>query len=211
MCESITFDHAQDIGAIIGDYQAFIDDVVSQLSAAGLDITAFEMDHICYRCETLEEYVRICGLLESKYGTSLGQPIVGGRPINTIRLHCPLVHGVFSVGCLEIPSPKDGSFYSSGLEHAEMVIGSISDSALGAESKAVLERFVAQCKEGGFKLPFDTRAINKAINPDVSVELNHASSRTEQNGKLSVKFHVRPLMEVVELEHKMELEGRSAV
>eukprot|EP00613_Pedinella_sp_CCMP2098_P052839 CAMPEP_0171900522 /NCGR_PEP_ID=MMETSP0992-20121227/49821_1 /TAXON_ID=483369 /ORGANISM="non described non described, Strain CCMP2098" /LENGTH=119 /DNA_ID=CAMNT_0012528937 /DNA_START=123 /DNA_END=482 /DNA_ORIENTATION=+ len=87
----------------------------------------------------------------------------------------PLRHMGWSVSCLEVPSPKPGRLYASGLEHAE--------------------------------LAFDERAVGKASNPDVSVSLlpmptqNTGGSGGGGEGKcggaVSVKFHERPIYEVV--------------
>jgi predicted metalloenzyme YecM len=190
-----------DISSVLGGYVEFVDAVVEQLDAAGLNSRPFEMDHICYRCETQVEYEEVCRILQSGFGESLGVTMVGGRPINTIKLHQPLEHPLgFKISCIEIPSPKPSSYYPKGLEHVEFVIGSKGDAITGSESKILLEKFIEKCSTSGFLLPFDTRAINKDINPDVSVELSGVSG---PQTKISVKFHVRPLMEVIEYEQNV--------
>ena len=45
------------LNQIIGDYAGFIDCLTAKLQNAGIDnLNQFEMDHICYRVETNEEY-----------------------------------------------------------------------------------------------------------------------------------------------------------
>eukprot|EP00591_Stephanopyxis_turris_P017004 CAMPEP_0195533180 /NCGR_PEP_ID=MMETSP0794_2-20130614/39980_1 /TAXON_ID=515487 /ORGANISM="Stephanopyxis turris, Strain CCMP 815" /LENGTH=105 /DNA_ID=CAMNT_0040665627 /DNA_START=129 /DNA_END=443 /DNA_ORIENTATION=- len=87
-------------------------------------------DHVCYRTETIEEYNELVDALKGP-GTSSGkvelliEGCIGGRSIATFRLLAQggvmTKHGLVNV--VEIPAPKEGSPYKSGLEHAEFVIG----------------------------------------------------------------------------------------
>eukprot|EP00961_Rhodomonas_salina_P058450 785333-Rhodomonas_salina.3 len=43
---------------ILGNYHAFIDALLAGLKDK-LDVSSFQMDHICYRCETTEEYTMV--------------------------------------------------------------------------------------------------------------------------------------------------------
>jgi len=60
------------------------------------------MDHICYRCATLEEYSRVCQALLGQGHQLLTEAPVGGRPISTFELSCPIVAAGFTVRCLEV-------------------------------------------------------------------------------------------------------------
>merc|ERR1712150_290819 len=95
---------------ILGDYHRFISGITSKLLDAGLDVLSqgYEMDHICYRCETTEEYKQVCQKLTARFGKLLIESIIGGRPISVIQLHKPIRHCGFSVSCIEVPSPKTG-------------------------------------------------------------------------------------------------------
>ena len=50
----------------------------------------YEMDHVCFRCETVEEYQRVCGALVPRFGRALVEGMIGGRPITTVLLHEPI-------------------------------------------------------------------------------------------------------------------------
>eukprot|EP00440_Ansanella_granifera_P024517 gb/GFBE01026627.1/.p1 GENE.gb/GFBE01026627.1/~~gb/GFBE01026627.1/.p1 ORF type:complete len:204 (+),score=32.63 gb/GFBE01026627.1/:1-612(+) len=180
------------LDAVLGDYRLFIERVVEYLRAqlgAGADLPAWEMDHICYRVETDEQYQSTKSALLGLGGALLIESLIGGRPISIIQLREPIVHNGVTVRCIELPSPKEGSFYRTGLEHAEMVVGQPSDGCVS--SKVRLEEFMRSYPG----CSFDTRAIGKEINADVSL-----GWKDEMFGKMSCKFHLRPIYEVVEYE-----------
>eukprot|EP00927_Polykrikos_kofoidii_P022640 TRINITY_DN21072_c0_g1_i2.p1 TRINITY_DN21072_c0_g1~~TRINITY_DN21072_c0_g1_i2.p1 ORF type:complete len:382 (+),score=67.38 TRINITY_DN21072_c0_g1_i2:78-1223(+) len=189
---------------VIGEVNAFIDTVHARLLEAGLNALqrGYEMDHVCYRCETVAEYRAVVAALVPRLGSLMVEGMIGGRPIATIRLHEPAQHAGYSVTCIEVPCPKAGTEYPSGLEHAELVIGTPED---GFQKKEALTRFIADCQSK--KLPlaerFDKRAMAKDLNADVSVSFDAAGDAQEPRNKFCVKFHQRPLYEVVEEEIKM--------
>lgn len=178
---------------ILGDYRKFIDVCLANLLAAGIDAAAcgYEMDHLCYRCETENEYQEVCKALQT-FSTLLVEGEIGGRMISTVQLFNPIQHAGFTITCVEIPSPKPGTPYPSGLEHLELVVGNKQD---GMVSNKRLLQFMEGCKQNGVKLAFDERAINKHVNADVSV-----SFKNTEVGNISVKFHNRPLNEVIAYE-----------
>merc|ERR1712096_244529 len=90
---------------------------------------------------------------------------IGGRPIATIRLQSPICHGDFTVSCIEVPCPKGGRDYKRGLEHAEFVVGTPDD---GFRSNVRLLDLVAKHPQASF----DTRALNKECNADVSLSFD---------------------------------------
>lgn len=142
--------------------------------------------------------------LAPRFGRVLVQGMIGKRPIATVLLDEPIwTPSGYSVACLEIPCPKPGRFYASGLEHAEIVVGAEADGVLG---NAALKRFMNEHRSS---FAFDTRAVNKAINSDVSISFEtgqdfslhgRAGARAGLDApaarKVSVKFHQRPLYEV---------------
>lgn len=185
------------VQAVIGDYRHFMSTLTDRLSQDGLDVARYEMDHICYRCSSWEEYTQICSTMVPEYGKLLSQCIIGTRPICTIQFHSPVTHGKHSVTCLEVPAPKQGSEYESGLEHAEFVVGTNSDSVLGNK---VLVSFMEFCEKAGIQLKLNSKSMNKSINADVSVKYDSSI------GTISAKFHARPLYEVVAYEQEHQLE-----
>lgn len=209
----ISVDGLHKISNIIGNYDAFIAKILNKLAILNIDVTNFEMDHICYRCESKQQYTEIISMLIPEYASLLTETIIGGRPISTLLLEEPLQSHNYSIECLEIPAPKDGSFYFSGLEHAEFVIGNLGDPFIGPESTIILENFMNYyypLLPAGVK--FDTRAMEKDINADVSLDLSNIRSDLEEETNdrraLTVKFHIRPLKEVVEYEIKQEQDIR---
>jgi hypothetical protein len=50
------------VDAVLGDTGAFIDALVSALKTQypSIPITDYEMDHICYRCDSVGEYTAVC-------------------------------------------------------------------------------------------------------------------------------------------------------
>lgn len=173
--------------SIIGNYEPFLNNIIVKLSPE-INIYQYQIDHICYRCESKQSYKQKCRELQD-FGETLVEGMIGGRPISIIKLHSPIECLGFKITCLELPCPKIGSSYKEGLEHAEFVIGEINDDPFNNEK---LIQFIDDHKN----LKFDTRAINKDINADVSLDIND---------DVSVKFHIRPIDEVVRLEKKNNL------
>ena len=97
------------------------------------------------------------------------------------------------IDVIEVPSPKDGTLYVAGLEHVEFVIGDgshrtpLNDGVHQTALNAWIERFPS--------VSWNTKAINKVCNPDVSTKLE-----LNDYGKVSVKFHLLPLEDVIKFE-----------
>ena len=162
---------------IIGDYQAFIEDIDAGLRSAGIDRAELSMmDHICYRVETTERYFQMLTRC-AEIGTLLGETDVNGRPIATFELNEYLEAAEWVVPYLELPAPKEGSLYGEGLEHAELVV-------IGG-----LDRF----KMKHAKLTFKEAGMGKSINPELGLKI----------GDLSVKFHEQQLGSVVRIEKQL--------
>ena len=101
----------------------------------------------------------------------MGEKIISGRPICTYKLRNPLVYEARKISVLELPAPKDGSPYQEGFEHVEFVI---------EESfEAFMQRYP--------HISFDTKALSKAINPDIGIDYDG----------VRVKFHEQSLEYVV--------------
>ena len=101
-----------------------------------------------------------------------------------MKLNEPIECQGFSINNLELPCPKIGSVYESGLEHAEFVIGNINDDP---HDKILLKQMIERMPD----LKWDIRGIDKDINADISLKLDE---------RTSIKFHVRPINEIVEYE-----------
>lgn len=164
---------------IIGDYEAFVDNVNRGLAECGIDRSELAMmDHICYRVETNERYDEMKQKL-SEQATLLGETEISGRMIATFECHEPLQAVGWQIPCIELPQPKEGAPYPEGLEHVELV------------TVRSLEQFEAMHPD----LPFNHKGMGKQINPELG--LKHAG--------ISVKFHEQPLGAVVRIEKRLGL------
>jgi predicted metalloenzyme YecM len=153
----------------------FLTGIIAELDGKIMMEREFYYDHVCYRVETELEYQNEHALLR-KFSTLLQENIVGGRIIATFQLHEPIFIENQKIDIIELPMPKLGSFYKSGLEHAEIVIGDID-----------LLEFTKKYPD----IIWDLSAVNKTNNADVRIILD--------NGK-SVKFHQMSLQQVIALE-----------
>ncbi len=166
---------------IIGDYSSFLDDILSRVEAEGFDMADFsQMDHMCYRTTSTENYEQKKAEL-SALAELLGETMVNGRPISTFRLNEPVIRSPWRVDAIELPAPKAGSEHKEGLEHVEFV--------LFDDIPTFLKKYEGK--------PFEMRASDRGINPEVGLQL----------GGMSVKFHLLNLPTVVYLENKLGIDS----
>jgi predicted metalloenzyme YecM len=138
-------------------------------------VSEYQIDHVCYRVETLERYAWVKGYFSAR-GTLLAETPYAGRPIAVFRLERPVVSGNLFTQLVELPAPKVGSPYREGWEHAEIVI------------HETLESFMRR-----FPGDWKTAALAKRLNPEIALSLGDG---------ISVKFHRIALDEVVRLERE---------
>ncbi len=155
---------------MLGDVDSFLKRVFDALGKDGIDVSNSKLDHVCYRVETSERYDEMKQKLASQ-GELLVEAEVGGRLIATYKLKHPILYGNRKIECVELPSPKKGTDYLEGLEHAEFVI------------EVSFEEFMRTYP----LVSFDTSALSKSVNPDVRV----------QYAGFSVKFHRESLENVI--------------
>ena len=148
----------------------FLNQIFHHLQEDQVDVSSYELDHLCYRVESIERYAELKETC-SDLGSLLTETLINGRHISTFKLHQPILYQNRTIALLELPSPKPGSPYAEGFEHVEFVIDE------------GLDRFVARYPQ----LAFDTKGMKKAINPDVRLAY----------GPLSVKFHCHNLEYVI--------------
>lgn len=103
------------------DGESFFRRLCSELSAKQIPIQNFTADHLCFRVEDMQDYTYYKNSL-CKYGTLLTEAVVNGRPISTFRLKIPFLIENQIIDLVELPSPKIGTNYKIGFEHAEFVI-----------------------------------------------------------------------------------------
>jgi len=155
----------------------FVAETVKEVFELGMELGPFEIDHICFRVETLAQYENYKKEF-AQVGALLSEALINGRPIATYKLHRPIELGPKRIPCVEIPAPKEGSPYSLGFEHIECVV------------PEALTRFIQKYPQ----LKFDARAIKNPINPEISLKV--------PSGK-TVKFHNQSLEAVIAIEKKL--------
>ncbi len=166
---------------LIGDYDSFVANINGGLDRCRIRLGRLSMlDHLCYRVETNEDFVRMKGEL-GKRAFLLDESEVSGRLIATFAFDQPLATGGWQIPYLELPQPKEGSPYPEGLEHAEFVV-------LGG-----LDRFKATHPF----LPFDEKGLEKLINPELGLKYEG----------ISVKFHELQLGAVCGIEQRLRDAG----
>ncbi len=162
--------YAIKIYPLLPNPQPFLERIFQHLAADRIAVEEYELDHLCYRVETMEAYVAYKKILASQ-GELLTESIIGGRPIATYKLKEPFVFQSRKIELLELPAPKLGRFYPVGYEHVEFVIDKS------------LEAFQRQYAH----LDFDTKGKDKKINPDLRLVYETGS----------VKFHLYNLEYVI--------------
>ncbi|KAJ3326245.1 hypothetical protein HDV06_000121 [Boothiomyces sp. JEL0866] len=163
---------------ILNQVPEFVDLLITRLGELNISVDRLFMDHVCYRVETEQEYLDVYVVLKQK-GKILVEEMVGGRPIATFKLDQPIEISKYGrkVDVIELPMPKENSFYASGWEHAEFV------------TETPLEEFAKK-----YNVKWDFSGLKKKFNADIRVDLSTLSKR------LNVKFHNLPLEKVIEIE-----------
>ena len=198
------------IASVIGDPISFLDRAFARALALGIDIDDFDqIDHMCYRTSSIEEYKSLLRTLtctaaatadnnssSSALGFILVESMIGGRPIAIVELYSAICYkGKYRIKHIEVPSPKAGSPYESGLEHLEVVLGEPGKRD-PIDSREALLAFAQQAQARNPLLRLGLKAIDKHVNADVSLDLDD---------RTTIKFHICPIEEVVRLEKEMNL------
>jgi len=152
------------------DSKKFLDKVFSFLEEIKIDVSNFELDHICYRVETNYRYQEFKNLL-SNFWELLSETKIWWRPISTFKLSEPILYNDRKIYLIELPSPKEWSFYKEWFEHTEFVVNEDLDS------------FIKKYPN----IKFDLKSFSKETNRDVS--LKHEN--------IWIKFHENTLEYVI--------------
>jgi hypothetical protein len=169
--QNLAFHPSEQLGLL-----TFLNDTFKGLKTHGIDLTSLEIDHVCYRTLTEDNYKKIKNYFRTR-GKLLVESMVGGRMIATYEFEHPLEYKGHKIPLIEVPAPKTGSHYREGFEHIEVVI------------KESFETFMQKYPQ----LKFDTSAMSKDLNAEVRVKLDQF---------ISVKFHQQSLKEVIAIEKK---------
>jgi predicted metalloenzyme YecM len=155
---------------IFPDPKIFLDKLFSSLENDKIDVSTYELDHICYRVESVIRYEELKKELK-EIAELLSETIVSDRPIASYKLLEPLIYQDRKIFCLELPAPKENNMYKEGYEHAEFVID------------INFEKFMQKHSN----INFETKALEKKINPEL----------VRKYSDHSVKFHHQTLEYVI--------------
>jgi hypothetical protein len=162
------------IETVIGNYGLFLDKIFKNLASSRLESSRFkEIDHICYRVETEDQY-KLKKHEFINFGTLISEKIIAGRLISVFKLFHPIKYKDYSIPCIELPAPKNPNKFKEGLEHAEIAINTS------------LENYRNLHPNIDWKLD----AMDKKINPELIVEFSDCT----------VKFHEKSIEEIIEIE-----------
>lgn len=152
--------------------ELFLSNLLVEMEVLGLSMPTLKADHLCFRVETVEQYDDYKNFLVRE-GVLLTEALVNGRAISTYRMNEPFRAGNQVVELLELPSPKVGTEYAKGFEHAEFIL------------KESFDIFAARFPHLNF-----TKSGSRNINPELCL-------RTKAG---QVKFHHLSLDRVIEIE-----------
>jgi len=96
-----------------------------------IDVNKFEMDHLCWRVESISEYEQFKDDF-SLIGDLLIESKISNRMISTFCLYEPIQFQNHKIDIIELPQPKEGSFYSNGFEHLELVMAESFDDLINS-------------------------------------------------------------------------------
>ncbi|MBT3982333.1 MAG: hypothetical protein HOE90_13325 [Bacteriovoracaceae bacterium] len=153
----------------------FLDKIFHTLKSNSINIENLEIDHICYRTSSAENYLQIKSVF-AELGECLIESEVGGRPIATYKLNEPISYKGRNIALVEVPAPKNGKVTPEGYEHIEVVIDT--------SFEEIMKKYPHS--------NFDQKGLSKKINPELVIKFSDCA----------IKFHHQSLEKVIEMEKK---------
>jgi predicted metalloenzyme YecM len=153
---------------------SFLKEQINFLRARRLINQYANIDHLCFRVSSKDEYLKAKTLL-SEYAELLVETNINGRPIATYKLDQPLKAEDHWIDLIELPAPKAGKIHQTSFEHIEVVYPFAFDT--------LIEQFP--------DLRFDTKSTKKLINGELKLI----------NDRGQIKFHHQSLHSIIRLEH----------
>ncbi len=155
------------------DAQLFAEKLSKQLTLQKINIHPYKADHICFRCESQDDYSNYKSLLNT-LGQLLTESPVNGRLISTFKLNKPIESTLGDIALIELPAPKAGKFHATGFEHVEFVLSESIDNFHKKHPHLVLPN-----------------SKHKILNQEFEYKLAE---------NMAVKFHYLPLDRVISIE-----------
>lgn len=156
--------------------EEFLERVFGDLEGVGLDVSRYQMDHVCFRTSSQESYIHHKNQY-SKIAKLLIESEIHGRMISTFELSEPIYFKDRVIRIVELPAPKAGSDYPDGYEHVEFVC----------------DCDFTEIQKQAPSLPW--KLSSKVFNSEMRVKLPNCC----------VKFHHQSLKSVVEIEKNEKL------
>lgn len=151
----------------------FLEKLFFELQSLAIDYSKWDIDHLCFRTETLVHYEQIKKDF-SEFSNLLIESPVNGRPIATYKLNVPWKFGENFIDLIEVPAPKPNKITKPGFEHIEVVM---------PKSFEEIQNLYP-------RLNFEKNENHKAFNPELVANL--------KNG--DIKFHHQSLEVVINIE-----------
>lgn len=151
----------------------FLDQLFQHLENHQVDIKNWEIDHLCYRTSSPENYSESKAMFEKK-GKLLIESEVNGRLIATYQLEQPIIYRNWVIDLVEVPAPKPNKITLEGFEHIEVVIDESFDDILNQYPN----------------LNFNKKGLEKELNPELEIEFENCA----------LKFHHKSLEHIINIE-----------
>lgn len=150
-----------------------------QLSLKWIILADYDIDHICYRCETDDHYIIMKHYL-SNLSQLLHENIIDKRPISIRKLDHPLHYKEYTIPCIELSAPKENNTHHNGREHIEVIVDDL---------EAFDEQYGANITE--------RKGFSKSINRDLEIEFPWFNSN---GGQYAIKFHEQSIEAIIKQE-----------
>lgn len=151
-----------EITSFLGNVNEFLDKAFLHLDEAGVDVSHYEMTHLCYRVASEEEFLRKKEDL-LQVGTLISEVLAEGRPYLVFKLNHPIIYHEYEVSLIALPYPKPNNTYATALQHVAFLIRE--------DLSTLLDQYP--------KTEFDTLELNRTSHPELKLRFDD----------LVVKFH----------------------
>lgn len=151
----------------------FLKKIFQNLEGYKIDIKNWEIDHLCYRTSSQENYSEVKETFHN-LGQLLIESEVNGRLIATYKLEKPIFYEKWIIDLIEVPAPKPNKETIEGFEHIEVVIDENFDELLDKYSN----------------INFNKKGLSKDLNPELEIEFQDCA----------IKFHHKSLEHIINIE-----------
>lgn len=155
-----------------------LDKIFQNLKTHQIDIKNWEIDHLCYRTSSLENYDDTKKVFQ-KLGKLLIESEVNGRMIATYKLQNPIFYNKWIIDLIEVPAPKPGKITEEGFEHIEVVI----------------DESFKEFQDRHSQITFSKKGLDKDLNPELEIKFPSCA----------IKFHHKSLEHIINIERNSDV------